>query len=200
MATRPKIVRLALFVVLGAILAVSACASTANGWPGDVGSRSRSTASIYGEVRSIDHRRGRMQIREDWGKNRTVYYDGRTRVVYGSRHYPVSSLERGDLVRVHVIRSRNGGLYADRVDVRQSVRNRGIDRRVERMAGTVVRVDGRRRSFVLEPSRSRSVVVHVPGRLRREDARRLERLRRGDRVRVEVRAIGRNSVELIRFR
>jgi hypothetical protein len=44
-------------------------------------------------------------------------------------------------------------------------------------------------------------VVYVPRDARRDDVRRFERLRRGERVRVEVRSRGRgDQAELVRFR
>lgn len=158
-------------------------------------------AVMYGEVRSVDARRGRFQIREERGRTHTVRYDNRTRVVYRSRQYPASALQRGDLVQVRVAWDRSGTAWADRVDVRQSAQDRRVATvRVQRLDGRVGGVDTRRGYFVLEQSRSRAVVVHVPRRLSSSDARRFERLRRGDRVRVDVRPAGRSEVELVRFR
>lgn len=159
------------------------------------------SAVVYGEVRSLDARRGRIQLREDRGRTVNVRYDNRTRVVYRARQYPPSSLRRGDIVQVRLTHDRSGTAWADRIDVRHSTQDRRVaTARVERIDGRVLGVDTRRGRFTLEPGRSRTVVVHVPHRLSSSDARRFERLRRGDRVRVDVRPVGRNDVELVRFR
>jgi hypothetical protein len=45
------------------------------------------------------------------------------------------------------------------------------------------------------------VTVHMPRNARRDDIRRFERLRRGERVRVDVRSGGNhNTAEFVRFR
>lgn len=183
------------------------------------------TSTVYGEVRSVDTRRARIQVREQYGRDYTVQYDSRTQVTYGNRRYPVSALERGDIVSMRVTRDRNNRLHADRIDVRESRTTRssrdddwyGRDRRdddrrdrrddragrtvIERYDGIVRTVDTRRGYFTLDRSRGASLVVHVPRNVDREEVRRFERLRRNQRVRVEVRLYGRsNQAELIRFR
>jgi hypothetical protein len=161
---------------------------------------------LYGEVRSLDTRRGYLQIREDYGRDFTVRYDGRTRVVYGSRSYPVSSLHRGDLVRVRVAYDRYRQPWAERIEVRRDVRDGGSWRdggaaaRVARLDGIVRQVDYRRGWFVVERGRYDAVRVLVGRYARSEDVRRFERLRRGQRVRVEVRTSFMGEAELIRFR
>jgi hypothetical protein len=164
-----------------------------------------SMSVVSGEIRSLDARRGRMQVRDDYagGRTHTLRYDNRTRVVYAQRQYPASSLSRGDQVRVRVTYDRSGNAWADRVEVRRSAQQQRTvanSSRVERLDGVVRQVDNRRGWFTLEQSRSRSVRVYVPTRLNGTDARRFDRLRRGDRVRVEVRALGRNEAQLVRFR
>jgi hypothetical protein len=172
--------------------------------------------SLYGEVRSVDTRRGRIQVREQYGRDRTVRYDNRTRVVYQNREYPVSSLERGDQVQMRLAYDRNNTAWADRIEVRSSARrtdrrDRDDDRddrdrgdiwgtRVQRLEGRVQAIDVRRGYFTMTENRSR-VLVYMPRNARREDVRRFERLRRGERVRVEVRSRGRgDQAELVRFR
>ena len=181
--------------------------------------------SLYGEVRSVDTRRGRIQVREQYGRDRTVRYDNRTRVTYQNRQYPVSALERGDEVQMRVAYDRNNTAWAERIEVRSSARR--TDRRdrdgdwdddddwddrddrsrrdvwgsrVERLEGRVQGIDVRRGYFTMTESGSR-VLVYMPRNARREDVRRFERLRRGERVRVEVRSRGRgDQAELVRFR
>jgi hypothetical protein len=155
---------------------------------------------VSGEVRSVDSRRGHLQVREEYGNRRThtVRYDNRTRVVYRNRQYPASSLERGDIVRMRVSYDRSGNAWADQVEVRES--RSAVNNRVTRLEGVVRQVDNRRGWFTLEQSRSQTVRVQVPARVSDNDARRFDRLRRGDRVRVEVRTVGRSEVQLVRFR
>lgn len=192
----------AMALIAGGLLAVAACAPLGAMDGVVLGGGSRGGSSLMeGEIRSVDSRRARLQVRDQWNRGHTVQFDNRTRVVYRQRQYPVTALERGDLVRIRLVRDRSGRLWADRVDVRESVRERGrVYGRTDRLAGRVGGVDHRRGYFTLEPSRYETVVVYLPSRLSREDARRFDRLRRGDRVRVEVRLAGRNSAELIRFR
>jgi translation initiation factor IF-1 len=85
---------------------------------------------------------------------------------------------------------RYGGSDRDRRDVAG---------RIERLDGRVTSVDQRRGYFAMSDGRQ-NVLVHVSGRLSNNDARRFDRLRRGDRVRVEVRYAGRGQAELVRFR
>jgi hypothetical protein len=164
----------------------------------------RSSTMVQGEVRSIDSRRGAMQVREDRGRTFSVRLDNRTQVTSGSRRLPLSYVERGDHVRVRVAYDRSGTAWADRIEVREGRRDgRGwpgdVGARTERVSGRVASVDTRRGFFTLEQSRSR-MVIQVPQRLSNADARRFDRLRRGDRVTVDVRVHGRNQVELVRFR
>jgi translation initiation factor IF-1 len=66
--------------------------------------------------------------------------------------------------------------------------------------GTVKRLDLRRGAFTVEQPRARTVVVRIPRHLDQNAARRLERLRPGDRVKVDVRPTDRGAAELVRFR
>lgn len=187
-----------MLAVAGAMAAAVSCAPL----EGAVGGIPSGRASLVsGEIRSVDSRRGQVQLRSDYGRTHSVRYDNRTRVVYRSRSYPVSALERGDLVRVTVRRDARGNTWADRIDVRESVRDRrNVGGRVERLDGTVGRVDVRRGVFSLERRGSPTMLVQVTNRSSRSDIRRFERLRRGERVRVEVRSWSRTSAELVRFR
>ncbi len=194
--------RLPLVLALAAMLPLAGAACAPLGaYPGEVVLPSARVSHVSGEIRSVDTRRHRIQIREHGGRTITVQYDGRTRVVYRDRHYPVAALERGDLVHARVLHDRGGHAFAERIEVRASARDsRVVVGRVERIDGVVGRVDRRNGYFVLERTRWGDILVGVPRSIRREDERRFERLRRGDRVRVEVRAVGRDRFELARFR
>ncbi|HEX6133877.1 MAG TPA: hypothetical protein VFZ24_07935, partial [Longimicrobiales bacterium] len=99
-----------------AMLAMAGAACAPLGGLGDV--LGGTGDSLYGEIRSVDARRGRIQLREQYGRDYTVRYDDRTRVIYGQRQYPVSSLERGDQVQIRVEYDRNNTAWADRIEVR----------------------------------------------------------------------------------
>jgi hypothetical protein len=188
---------------LGLVLVLAASACMPLNALEDVWSLNGGTSFVTGEVRSLDARRGRIQVREEHGNRRThtLRYDTRTRVLYQQRQYPASSLERGDLVRVRTTRDRSGTLWADQIEVRRSIaQQRTAAARVQRLDGVVRQVDTRRGYFTVEQSRSRSVVVYVPQRLNGNDARRFSRLRRGERVRLDVRSVGSNQAQLVRFR
>jgi hypothetical protein len=190
-----------LMALAGGLLAVPACAPLGALDGVLLGGGGAYGSVLDGQVRSVDVRRSRMEIRDQWNRGHTLRVDGRTQVVYRQRAYHVDALERGDYVRVRVTRDRNGRLWADRIDVRESVRDRGsVYGRVERLDGRVLGVDSRRGQFVVEASRSQRVVVQVPHGVHRDDARRFQRLRRGDRVRVEVVPMGRGAAQLVRFR
>lgn len=199
------------FMMVAALAVLAGVASScgATGGLGSVGDVLGGGSSVYGEVRSVDTRRGRIQVREQYGRDQTVRFDNRTRVIYQNRQYPVSSLSRGDRVQMRVEYDRNDTAWADRIEVRSSARDdrRGTDRgsvwstRVQRLDGRVQRVDTRRGYFTITQNRSRDVVVYMPRNARHDDVRRFERLRRGDRVRVEVRSRGNgDQAELVRFR
>jgi hypothetical protein len=191
--------RASLAATLIAALAVSACAPLSA--LDDILVPSGQSALLDGEVRSVDTRRGRLEVRPVNGRSQTLRYDGRTRVVNGTRQYPVSSLTRGDMVRVRVTYDRSGTAWADRIDLRYNTadQRRGSDR-TERLDGRVGAVDTRRGHFTVEHGIFSRTLVYVPRRISSGDARRFDRLRRGDRVRVEVRPVGRGQAELVRFR
>jgi hypothetical protein len=193
--------RLPVLVVLGGGLIAAGGCSPLGALDGVVLGPGDRHSVVDGQVRSVDLRRSRLEIRDQWNRGQTLRIDRSTRVVYRQRDYPISALERGDVVRVRVARDRNGSLWADRIDVRESVRDRGGSYgRVERVTGTVAHVDSRRGFFTLDAGRNQTLVVYVPSRVSRDDERRFQRLRRGNRVRVEVVPVGRGTAELVRFR
>jgi cold shock CspA family protein len=193
--------RLPVLAVLGVGVIAAAACSPLGALDGVVLGPGDRHSVMDGQVRSVDLRRSRVEIRDQWNRGQTLRVDRSTRVVYRQRDYPISALERGDVVRVRVARDRNGTVWADRIDVRESVRDRGGSHgRAERLTGTVDHVDSRRGFFTISPGRNQTLVVYVPSRVSRDDERRFQRLRRGDRVRVEVVPVGRGTAELVRFR
>lgn len=171
---------------------------------------------VRGEVRRVDTRNRRIEVVSRGGRGVTAYYDGRTRVEYRGRGYGVSSLERGDEVSMRLRRDGGRTLYTDYIRVTESVRDRGgwgrDDRGRDRdrgrdawrgsgrLYGTVTSVDSRRWRFEVRGERGERVVVSVPSSVNRNDADRFRRLRRGDRVDLQVRPLSDDRAELRRFR
>jgi hypothetical protein len=156
---------------------------------------------VDGEIWSVDTRGSSIDVRPTRGNTVTLRYDRNTRVIYEQREYDPSALEQGDRVRALTSRDRNGTLWADRVDVLESVRDgdSGQVGQIERIAGTFGRYDPNRDYFTLVVARE-TLYVDVPRDVRAEDLTRLERLRSGDQVRLDLRLIGRDEMELVRFR
>lgn len=199
-----------------AMLVAPACAQYGMGLDDILLNPGRSS-SVTGEVRRVDSRG--IQLRAHRGGSQWLRVDRRTRVVYGQRSYPVSALERGDLVTARVEYDRRGEAWADRIDVRQSVRDVRRDERrdrgrradrgrsrggvlggVRQVDGSVGWVDARRGAFQVSQRSGGAVLVHLPRDAARSTRQRFERLRRGDRVRAEVRPLRGNGYELVRFR
>jgi hypothetical protein len=156
---------------------------------------------LDGRVERVDARRGRIDLRSGYGRIESVRYHDETRVSYRRQAYHPSALERGDLVRVWVQVDRGGTPWADRVEVRESIRDRVVFRdRVERLDGRVGSLQPRRGTFTLERGGYRPLLIVVPQRLDRAELRHLERLRPGDRVRLDVRPLSSSEAELVRFR
>ena len=53
-----------------------------------------------------------------------MLYDQRTVVVYRQQQYPVTALERGDIVNLQLVPAGQNDVYVARVDVVQSVQER----------------------------------------------------------------------------
>lgn len=156
---------------------------------------------VRGEITRVDERSRLIAVRGSWGGGETVRYDSRTRVIYRDRNYRVRDLERGDLVSIDVDSESRGRSYARTVRVERSVRDtrgRAGERRVERFNGQVAWVDRNRGQFGVEMGRYEYTVT-IRSRSDRNTARRLDRLRRGNRVRFEGEELGRRRITLHRF-
>jgi len=157
---------------------------------------------MRGEISWVDQRRREIGLRGGWGGGQSVRYDSRTRVVSGGRNMRVTDLRRGDQVRIRVASSSRGERLARTVQLERTVRNSDRNRanaRLQRFDGRVSWVDGRRGQFGMTSGRS-DYTVSVPVRNSGEMRRRLDRLRRGDRVRFEGVERVRRVIELRRFR
>ena len=80
--------------------------------------------TVQAEVQQLDTQRQRLSIRTAQGQTGSVLYDQRTLVVYQQQQYPVTALERGDIVNMQLLQTSQNQLYVARVDVVQSVQER----------------------------------------------------------------------------
>ena len=86
--------------------------------------------NIEGTVSMVDTRAQRIDVNVTSGnglrsdsRTASVYYDGRTRVIYQNQsNYQPSDLERGDQVDIRVASDRNGQVLADTITVLRSIR------------------------------------------------------------------------------
>ncbi|MGH7795621.1 MAG: hypothetical protein ACREQ2_12100 [Candidatus Binatia bacterium] len=162
------------------------------------------SSEVVGEVEYVDPRAREIEVRTDSGRTLVIRYDDRTQVVYRQRKYSVDNLERGDYIATRVQQDRDGQSYTDTITVRESVQDRGDRRggagRFDRVDGRVEYVDPRRGTFELRDSRNRLIVVSVPFNAPRPVMDRFNRLRDGDSVRIEGRAVDNDRFELENFR
>jgi hypothetical protein len=155
---------------------------------------------IVGEITSIDSRQISLRPTPDVSSRastQTIRYDDNTRVLSGGREYPVSSLEIGDIVALESGR-RDREHSANLIRVQQSRRDRDLARSgsgVQRIEGTVERVDSRG-EFELRERSGAKVIVLLPPDAPQSVVADVEQLRRGDRVLGEGRYVSRDRFEL----
>ena len=203
---------------VAAMLSTAACSQT--GALGDilggvlgpqgtgVGTGSASQAS--GEILYVDTQQQVMQIRTQSGQTGNVYFDQNTRVVYQQREYPVTALERGDVVTFQVQQDQRGNAYTNYVQVQQSVQDRGGqstsaqgtynngNSTLQRFAGTVGYIDTQRGTFELRTQNGTAQVV-LPYNLGTQDGNRFRSLRSGQSVTVDGRMVAQGRIDLERF-
>lgn len=196
--------RRALFVLLlSALGAGGGCAQAGvedilGGVFGSPGAR----GEVVGEVRGVDTRAQRIELRTEDGRSASIRYDRNTRVIFGRREYPVSALERGDVVAIRVREDGRGTCYASDVLVRESVRERGgavAEAPLQRIEGRVGRIDESRGAFRLQGRYDGELLVTLPYNPSRGTLNEFRRLRPGDLVRLEGRFLGQERFELERF-
>lgn len=187
-------------VLVLAALALTACDELAR--VGDLGNYGSLGSDLVGEVENVDTRAREIEIRTDSGRTSVVRYDDRTQVIYQQRNYSVANLEPGDYVAARVQQDRNGQNYTDTITVREGVQDRGNRRgsaRLDRIEGRIEYVDEKRGTFELRDSRSRLIVVAVPFNAPRSVIDRFTRLRTGDYLRIEGRAVDADHFDLESF-
>lgn len=87
---------------------------------GGMGGQQRQQQSLDVEIQQVDANSGRLYVRTQDGQQGTIRVDNNTQVVFNNQRYPVTALERGDVVRIQTQQTQNNELYATRIDVLRS--------------------------------------------------------------------------------
>lgn len=202
-------------------MALSGCAGTNLGALGDIlggamggmgGAGGQQQGQLVVEVQGVDTRQQVIAVRTQQGQQGNVLFDQNTIVTYQNQQYPVTALERGDVVAMQVQQTQQGQPYVSRIDVQQSVQERtgqttgngtygntGVGTgQMQQMYGRVGQVDYDRGVFQLQTQQGTFVVQmpYNPGPATNDYFR---RLRTGDTVRMEGTVVGNGRVELYRF-
>lgn len=193
----------------GRALASLAAAATLAGCStlGDLGSilggAPGTGSEVRAEIQEVDEWREEIAFETQDRRTGVVSFDERTRVVYQNREYPVTALERGDLVRMRLSETAGGELYTDLIEVEQSADQRTSDPwgsgQNERLEGNVAWIDQDRGQFLLDLRSGAEVMVNLPQGAPNQMVYEFQRLDRGDYVRIEARPISNQQVEIVRF-
>ncbi len=155
------------------------------------------------EIQEVRQARQEVIVRTQEGRQGPILYDQNTQVIYQNQQYPITALERGDIVdaRVHQVER---GYYTDLIQVRTPVQERtggttpAPQPDIFRIEGTLGDIDAGAGTFALNMTQGGTVIVVVPaGATAARD--RLRDHQPGDYVRVEVRPIDQQRAELVRF-
>ena len=203
--------RVTSWLAVAALVATSTgCAQLGNlgsvlGQPGGGGGGGGS-GEVVAEIQQVNTSSQQIQIRTESGQTAVVHYDNRTRVIYQNQQYPVTALERGDVVSM-VVQESGNAYYTGEILVRQSVQERtgaggstgaGMDSSLRIISGNVGQIDYDRGLFELRASGG-SITVALPYGTRSVDADYFRRLRTGDYVNVSGRFVSNTRFELERF-
>jgi hypothetical protein len=183
---------------LGSLGGLADILGAVGGIPGAGGQQGQLTA----EVQRVNPQQQTIHIRTQDGQSGPVLYDQNTVVVYQQQQYPVTALEPGDVANFQLQQAQNNNLYAARVDVVQSVQQRGGQAgggQLYQLAGRVGSIDHNRGVFELQTQTSGVVLVSLPYNPSSATADRFRRLRSGDSVGIEGYLVAQGRVELSRF-
>jgi hypothetical protein len=168
--------------------------------PGGIGSVN---SDVVGEVQVVDNRTRELELRTDSGRRSVLRFDNNTQVIYRQRSYSVSNLERGDYVAARVQQDSDGRWLTTSISVRETAQDRGmgasVGNRLDRTEGRVEYIDTRRGTFEIRDPRNRIVVISLAYNAPRTVTDRFSRLRSGEYVRVEGRAVAADRFDLENF-
>jgi hypothetical protein len=196
------------------LLTVPACAGNQLGGLGEIlgsvlgapggAQQGQGQGQILAEVQGVDTRQQAIHIRTDRGESGAVLFDRNTVVVYRQQQYPVTALERGDVVAMQVQQLDRTRLYTPRIDVQQSVQERtgqagpGVAGQLRRVSGRVGQIDQQRGMFELQ-SQQGSFTVVIPANAGRATIDHFRRLRPGTNVALEGTLTTAARIDLYRF-
>lgn len=115
-----------IFALAAGLMVSSGCSNL--GSVGDIlgsvlgGQRQQQQQQVEAEIQQVDASNGRIYVRTQDGQTGTIRVDSQTQVVFNNQRYPVTALERGDIVRIQMQQTQNNELYATRIDVVRSAR------------------------------------------------------------------------------
>ncbi|HEX8321986.1 hypothetical protein [Longimicrobium sp.] len=167
------------------------------------------------EVQGVDQQRQVINVSTQQGQQGSIRYDQRTQVVYQQQQYPVTALERGDVVDMEIQQVSQNEYYVGRIQVRQSVQERNgqpapgtsgqggmggtTTGQAQVFSGQVAQVDHQRNSLVIQIRQGVNATAYVPSNSPRATMDEFHRLRVGDFVRFEGRAVNNQQIEVLRF-
>jgi hypothetical protein len=155
---------------------------------------------VSGYIEGVDTRSQQIALQQSNGQRVLLSYDNQTAVVYQNQNYPVTALERGDLVTARVQGTQSGAYYTDLVQVDQSVSSSGgASGNVQSIQGTVRQIDRTNGKFSLDLSGGSTIIVSLPYNVRQTDLNRFQNLRTGDYVRLYGVVLNNTLVELRQF-
>lgn len=187
------------------VVATSACGSLGNVLGGVLGGGGQQgQGQVSGYIAGVDTRRQQIAVQQSDGQTVVLSYDNQTAVVYQNQNYPVTALERGDLVTARVQSTTQGAYYTDLVQVDQSVSSSGgtgggASGNVQALQGTVRQVDRTNGLFSLDAGTGVTLIVSLPYNVRQTDLNRFRNLRPGDSVRLYGVFLNNTRVELRQF-
>ena len=180
--------------------AVTSCSSVGNVLGGVLGGGGSQSGQVSGYIQGVDTRRQQIAVQQSNGQTVLLSYDNQTAVVYQNQNYPVTALERGDLVTARVQSTQSGEYYTDLVQVDQSVSSSGgASGNVQSLQGTVRQIDRTNGLFSMDVGGGRTIVVSLPYNVRQTDLNRFQNLRTGDHVRLYGVVLNNTRVELRQF-
>src|SRR5574341_1095385 len=182
------------FLILAVMLAVTGgCEEIALVGRPDIGEPDEMVA----EVERVDAASGAIFLRTAKREETVVRYLPETKVIDRGREFPVTHLEKGDLVSMRVQPDGSGRARTDLIIVRKSARDArrsspaSSSSDIAMLGGTVERVDHERGWFELRDRSGEIVRVSVPRDARVRQLEKFQIIRPGDSVLVEGRFIDR---------
>lgn len=191
-STTPALVRTAaLLALVPLLLAAAACGGLGGSQPS---TRSQPADDVVGEVVRVELFEREILVHNTYDRVVRVRYEQDTPVLYRGEQYTPENLEPGDRIRVDVVGDRQGVLLAQRIDVEQSVQERGgrVDAPpvIDEVEGEVVQVERIPNVLVLSSAERGTLRIafaaDTPVYYRGEQYS-VSNLEPGDEVRVEVR-------------